>query len=84
LRGDLCIRYSGLSVDGLLDEGGRSILFDSERGVGLLLQVLVDRTSFVIGGEVAIAENSAYCTRLVLAVAIEGQMIASAFDAMLV
>jgi hypothetical protein len=37
-------------VDGLLDEGGRSILFDSERGVGLLLQVLVDRTSFVISG----------------------------------
>jgi hypothetical protein len=50
LRSDLCIRYSGLSVDGLLDEGGRSILFDSERGVGLLLQVLVARTSFVIGG----------------------------------
>jgi hypothetical protein len=42
-----------------LDEGGRSILFDSERGVGLLLQVLVDRTSFVIGGVVAIAERTA-------------------------
>jgi hypothetical protein len=50
LRGDLYIRYSWLSVDGSLDEGGRSILFDSETGVGLLLQVLVDRTSFVIGG----------------------------------
>jgi hypothetical protein len=82
LRGDLCIRYSGQSVDGLLVEGGRSILFDSERGVGLLLQVLVDRTSFVIGGVVAITENAAYCTRPVLAVVIEGQMITGTFDAM--
>jgi hypothetical protein len=73
LRGDLCIRYSGLSVDGLLDEGGRSILFDLERGVGLLLQVLVV-------GVIAITENTAYCTRPVLAVAIEGQMITGAFD----
>jgi hypothetical protein len=73
--------YSGLSVDGLLDEGGSSILFDAERGVGLLLQVLVDRTPFVIGGVVAIAENTAYCIRPVLAVAIEGQMITGAFDA---
>jgi hypothetical protein len=30
LRGDLCIRYSGLSMDGLLDEGRSSILFDTE------------------------------------------------------
>jgi hypothetical protein len=68
-------------VDGLLDEGGRSILFDSER---VLLQVLVNRTSFVIGGVVAIAERTAYCTRPILAVAIEGQMITGAFDATLV
>jgi hypothetical protein len=81
LRNDLCIRYSGLSVDGLLDEGGRSILFDSERRVGLLLQILVDLTSFVIGGAVAIAENTADCTRPVLEMAIEGQMISGAFDA---
>jgi hypothetical protein len=47
----------GLSVDGLLDEGGRSMLFDSGKGVSLL-QVLVECTSFVIGGVVAIAENS--------------------------
>jgi nitrate reductase NapE component len=46
--------------------------------VGLLLQVLVDRTSFVIGGVVAIAENTEYCIRPVLAVAIEGQMITGA------
>jgi hypothetical protein len=32
LGGDLCIRFSGLSVDGFLDEGGRSVLFGSERG----------------------------------------------------
>jgi hypothetical protein len=32
LRGDLWIRYSGLTVDGFLDEGGRSGLFGSERG----------------------------------------------------
>jgi hypothetical protein len=71
-------------VDGLLDEGGRSILFDSARGVGLLLQVLVDRTSFVIGAMVSIAENTAYCTRPVLSMAIEGQMNTGAFDATLV
>jgi hypothetical protein len=84
LRSDLCIRYYWLSVNGLLDEGGRSILFDSERGVGLLLQILVDRTSFVIGRVVAIVENTAYCIRPVLAVEIEGQMISGAFDATLV
>jgi hypothetical protein len=50
--------------------------------VGLLLQVLVDRTFFVIGGVVAIAENTACCTRPILAVAIEGQMITGTFDAM--
>jgi galactokinase len=42
--------------------------------------VLVDRTSFVIGRVVAIAENTAYCTRPVLAVAIESQMIPGAFE----
>jgi hypothetical protein len=55
-------------VDGLLDEDGRSILFDLERGVCLLLQVLVDRTSFVISGMVAITENTADCTQPVLTV----------------
>jgi hypothetical protein len=68
-------------VEGLLDESGRNILFDSEEGVGLLLQVLVDRTSFVSGGVVAITENTAYCTRPVVAVEIEGQIITGAFEA---
>jgi hypothetical protein len=81
LSGDLWIRYSWLNMDGLLDEGGRSILFDSDRGIGLLFLVLVDRTSFAIGGVVAIAENTVYCIRPVLAVAIEGQMITGAVDA---
>jgi hypothetical protein len=45
------------------------------------LEVLVDRASFVIGGVVAIAENTAYCVRPVLVVAIVGQMITGAFDA---
>jgi hypothetical protein len=61
-RGDLSVGYSWLGVSGLLDEGGKSILFEAERGVGLPLQVLVDRTALVIGGVVAITENTADCT----------------------
>jgi hypothetical protein len=38
----------------LLNEGRRRILFEAERGVGLLLQVLVDCTALVIGRVVAI------------------------------
>jgi hypothetical protein len=47
---------------GLLNEGGRRILFEAKRGVGLCLQVLVDCIAFVIGGVVAITENIADCT----------------------
>jgi hypothetical protein len=42
-----------------MDEGGRSILFGTERGIGLSLQVLVDGRVFVIGWMVAITENTA-------------------------
>jgi hypothetical protein len=66
----------------LLNEGGRSILFVAERGIGLPLQALVDRTALVIGGVVAITENTADCTRTVLALAMECQVITGAFDAM--
>jgi hypothetical protein len=65
----------------LLDEGGRSILFEVERGVGLSLQGLVYPTALVIGGVVAITERTADCTRTVLALAMEGQVITGAFDA---
>jgi hypothetical protein len=46
----------------LLNEGRRRILFEAKRRVGLSLQVLVDCTAFVIGGVVAITENTAECT----------------------
>jgi hypothetical protein len=65
----------------LLNEGGGSILFEVERGVGLPLQVLVDRTALVIGGVFAITENTADCTRTVLSLAMEGQVVTGAFDA---
>jgi hypothetical protein len=65
----------------LLDDGGRSILFEVERRVVLPLQVLVDYTALVIGRVVAITENTADCTRTVLVLAMEGQVITGAFDA---
>jgi hypothetical protein len=46
----------------LLNEGGRRILFEAKRGVGLSLQVLVNCTALVIGEVVAITENTANCT----------------------
>jgi hypothetical protein len=58
----------------LLNEGGRSILFEAESGVGLSVQVLVDCTALEIGGVVAITENTEDCTRTVLAVTMECQI----------
>jgi hypothetical protein len=68
-------------VYGLLNEGGKSILFEAERGVGPPLQVPVDRTALLIGGVVAITENTADCTRTVLSLAMEGQVVTGTFDA---
>jgi hypothetical protein len=65
----------------LQNEGGGSILFKAQRGVGPPLQVLVDRTALVIGWMVTITENTVDCTRTVLSLAMEGQVITGAFDA---
>jgi hypothetical protein len=46
----------------LLNEGGKKILFEAKRVVDLSLQVFVDCTAFLIGGVVAITENTADCT----------------------
>jgi hypothetical protein len=78
--GYLSARYSRLGVYGLLNKGGRSILFEAKKGVGLSLQVLVDCTAFVIGGVVAITEYTADCTLTVFVLAMECQVITGTFD----
>jgi hypothetical protein len=66
-----------------LKRGAMSNFFFEKGAVGQkrLGTCVVDRTSFVIGGVVAIAEKTAYCTGPDLAVATEGQMITGAIDA---
>jgi hypothetical protein len=63
LFGYLSMCYSWMSVYGLFDLSGRSVLFQPERWVYFLLYVFVERTSLVIRRMISATEGTSDITR---------------------